>query len=188
MRDQLRIAIFTIVETVALATWLALVRGAANTGSMIAGLAVLAVGFTVEHILAYNVIHGRGLLDLRGVPIAQKAVVSVIETGIWTVWLVLAEWRVLADLNAIVAAVVLAGLLIVEHTLSDNVFKGKGLFSRLIDGRTIVFSLIEAVGAAIWLALVVANLAIVGIIILLVASFVEHLLAVALGRRETVRV
>lgn len=181
MRDQLRIAIFTLVETVALATWLAVVRGAANTGSMIAGLAVLAVGFTVEHILAYNVIHGRGLLDLRGVPIAQKAVVSVIETGIWAVWLVL------TDLNPIVAAVVLAGLLIVEHTLSDNVFKGKGLFSRLIDGRTIVFSLIEAVGAAIWLALVVANLAIVGIIVLLGASFVEHLLAVALGRRETVR-
>jgi len=182
MRDQLRIAIFTIVETVALATWLALVRGAANTGSMIAGLAVLAVGFTVEHILAYNVIHGRGLLDLRGVPIAQKAVVSVIETGIWALWLVL------ADLNAIVAAVVLAGLLIVEHTLSDNVFKGKGLFSRLIDARTIVFSLIEAVGAAIWLALVQADLMVVGIVILLAASFIEHLLAVALGRRETVRV
>ena len=182
MRDQLRIAIFTIVETVALATWLALVRGAANTGSTIAGLAVLAVGFTVEHILAYNVIHGRGLLDLRGVPIAQKAVVSVIETGIWALWLVL------TDLNPIVAAVVLAGLLIVEHTLSDNVFKGKGLFSRLIDGRTIVFSLIEAVGAAIWLALVQADLMVVGIVILLVASFIEHLLAVALGRRETVRV
>ena len=181
MRDQLRIAIFTIVETVALATWLALVNGAANTGSTVAGLAVLAVGFTIEHILAYNVVHGRGLLDLRGVPIAQKAVVSVIETGIWALWLIL------ADRNAIVAAIVLAGLLIVEHTLSDNVFKGKGLFSRLIDTRTIGFSLIEAVGAAIWLALVVANLAIVGIIVLLVASFVEHSMAVALGRRETVR-
>ncbi|MGH2524948.1 MAG: hypothetical protein ACRDH2_20765 [Anaerolineales bacterium] len=156
-------------------------RGAANIGAMIAGLAVLAVGITIEHILAYNVVHGRGLLDLRGVPIGQKAVVSVIETAIWAVWLVL------ADLNAIVAAVVLAGLLIVEHTLSDNVFKGKGLFARLIDRRTIGFSLIEAVGAAVWLALVQASLGIVGIVILLITSFIEHSMAVALGRKEAIR-
>ncbi|MBM2848039.1 MAG: hypothetical protein HW418_981 [Anaerolineales bacterium] len=162
-------------------TWLALVRGQANIGLMLAGLAVLAVGFTIEHLLAYNVIHERGLLDLRGVPIGQKAVVSVIETAIWALWLALAE------LNAIVAAIVLAGLLIVEHTLSDNVFKHKGLFARLIDGRTIGFSLIEAVGAAIWLALVEASLAVVGIVILVVASFIEHSMAVALGRKDTVR-
>ena len=160
-------------------TWLALVRGQANIGLMLAGLAVLAVGFTIEHLLAYNVIHERGLLDLRGVPIGQKAVVSVIETAIWALWLALAE------LNAIVAAVVLAGLLIVEHTLSDNVFKHKGLFARLIDGRTIGFSLIEAVGAGIWLALVDADMAILGIVILVVASFIEHMLAVALARKQT---
>ena len=184
MRDQLRIAIFTIVEGVTLVIWLALVRSDAgiyqvSISSLVAGLAVLAVGFTVEHIVAYNVIHGRGLLELQGAPIGQKAVVSLIETAIWALWLVL------ADLNAIVAAVVLTGLLILEHTLSDNVFKGKGLFSRLLDARTIGFSLIEATGAAIWLALVEANLAVGGIVILVVASFIEHLLAVALGRKET---
>ena len=185
MRDQLRIAIFTIVEGVTLVTWLALVRSDAgiyqvSISSLVAGLAVLAVGFTVEHIVAYNVIHGRGLLELQGAPVGQKAVVSLIETAIWALWLVL------ADLNAVVAAVVLTGLLILEHTLSDNVFKGRGLFSRLLDARTIGFSLIEAAGAAIWLALVEANLAVVGIVILVVASFIEHLLAVALGRKKTV--
>lgn len=184
MRDQLRIGIFTIVEGVTLAIWLALVRSDAgiyqvSTGSLVTGLAVLVVGFTIEHIIAYNVIHNRGLLDLQGVPIAQKAVVSLIETVIWAVWLVL------ADVNMIVAAVVLTGLLILEHTLSDNVFKGRGIFSKLLDARTIGFSVVEAVGAAIWLALVEANLAVVGIVILVVASFIEHLLAVALGRKET---
>ena len=114
MRDQLRIGIFTIVEGVALVAWLALVRSDAgiyqvSTNSLVAGLAVLAVGFTVEHIIAYNVIHGRGLLELQGAPIGQKAVVSLIETTIWALWLVL------ADLNAILAAVVLTGLLVVEH-------------------------------------------------------------------------
>src|SRR3972149_1621304 len=58
----------------------------------------------------------------------------------------------------------LAILLIVEHTLSDNVFKDRGLFSRLADGRTIGFSIIEAAGATIWLALVQNNLAAGGIV------------------------
>lgn len=185
MRDQLRIGAFTIVEGVTLVTWLALVRSAAgiyqvSTSSLVAGLAVLAVGFTIEHLVAYNVIHNRGVFELQGLPIGQKAVVSLIETAIWALWLVL------ANLNAIVAAVVLTSLLILEHTLSDNVFKGKGLFSRLLDGRTIGFSLIEAAGAAIWLALVEANLAVVGVLILVVASFIEHTMAVALGREKTV--
>ncbi|MCI0550440.1 MAG: hypothetical protein L0287_05760 [Anaerolineae bacterium] len=183
MRDQFRIAVFTIVEGATLVIWLALVRSAAgiyqvSTGSLVAGLAVLAIGFTIEHILAYNVIHNRGLLDLRGVPIAQKFVVSLIETVIWAVWLVL------ADLNMILAAVVLTGLLILEHTLSDNVFKGRDIFSKLLDARTIGFSLVEAVGAAIWLALVQANLSVVGVVILVVASFIEHTLAVALARQQ----
>ncbi|HXD12298.1 MAG TPA: hypothetical protein VN653_19665 [Anaerolineales bacterium] len=185
MRDQLRIAIFTIVEGVTLVVWLALVRSAAgiyrvSTGSLVGGILVLVLGFTIEHIIAYNVIHNRGLLDLQGVPIAQKAVVSLIETVIWAVWLVL------ADLNIILAAVVLTGLLIVEHTLSDNVFKGRDIFSKLLDARTIGFSLVEVAGATIWLMLVQANMVVVGAAILLVASFIEHSLAVALARQQTV--
>ena len=180
MKDGLRIALFTIVEGATLVIWLVLARGATNIGSMLAALAVLVVGFTIEHIVAYNVIHNRGLFDLQGVPIGQKSIVSLIESFIWALWLVL------TGLNVILAAIVLTGLLVVEHTLSDNVFKGRGLFSKLLDGRTIGFSLIEAVGAGIWLALVQANMALLGIVILVVASFVEHTLAVALGRKQTV--
>ncbi len=47
----------------------------------------------------------------------RKRWVSVIETGIWALWLAL------TGVNGIVAGVVLAGLLIVEHTLSDNIGK-----------------------------------------------------------------
>jgi predicted small integral membrane protein len=185
MKEQLRIGIFTIVEGLTLVTWLALVRSEAgiyqvSTGSLVAGLALLVVGITIEHIIAYNVIHNRGLLDLQGVPIGQKFVVSLIETAIWALWLVLVR------INAIVAAVVLTGLLILEHTLSDNVFKGKDIFSKLLDARTIGFSLVEAVGAAIWLALVLANLTIVGVLILVVASFIEHTMAVTLARQQPI--
>jgi hypothetical protein len=40
--------------------------------------------------------------------------------------------------------------------------------------------------AAIWLALFESNLAVVGVLILVAASFIEHTMAVALGRKETV--
>jgi len=177
------IVVFTVVEVASLGLWLAFVQ----SGLAVVGIVVLAIGLIVEHLLSYNVINGRGLLQLTGLPVVKKALVSLIETGIWALWLTLAGLSLLpqASLNAILAAVVLAVLLIVEHTLSDNVFKDKGLFSRLVDRRTIGFSIIEAVGATIWLALVQANLAVVGIGVLTVGALIEHTMAVALGRRRT---
>jgi len=87
----------------------------------------------------------------------------------------------------ILAFAILAGLLIIEHTISDNVFRGKPLFGTLADKRTISFSIIEGGGAGIWLVLVQTGdsaLAIVGVVILAVASFSEHLLSVRLARRQ----
>ena len=177
------IVVITAVEVASLAIWLTFVQ----RGLPIVGIVVLAVGLIVEHLLSYNVINRRGLLQLAGLPVAKKALVSLIETGIWALWLTLAGLTLLPqpNLNVILAAVVLAVLLVVEHSLSDNVFKDKGLFSRLADGRTISFSIIEAVGATIWLALVQDNLAVVGIAVLTVGALIEHTMAVALGRRRT---
>ena len=183
MRDALRIAVFTVVEVAALAIWLALVRddaGAfqADTSPIIIGVAILAGGITIEHLLSYNVINRRPLLKIGGLPVGRKLVVSIIETGIWALWLIL------ADLNALAAALVLAVLLIFEHTFSDNVFKDRGVFSRLVDVRTVGFSIIEAAGAAVWLGLVDGGQQIVGIAVLLVASFIEHTMAVNLSRKR----
>jgi len=72
----------------------------------------------------------------------------------------------------------------IEHTLSDNVFTGKRLFERIVDRRTIGFSIIEGAGAAIWLALIDIDLALVGIAVLAAASFIEHNLAVNLALRK----
>ena len=183
MGDALRVAVFTVVEVVALVIWLALVRGEAGTFQMdsisiVTGLGILAVGITIEHLLSYNVINKRPLFKLGGLPVGKKLVVSVIETGIWAIWLIL------ADTNALVAALGLAVLLIFEHSFSDNVFKGRGIFSRLLNVRTVGFSLIEAAGAAVWLALVGAGQQIAGIAALLITSLIEHTMAVNLGRSE----
>jgi len=184
INQRIQIAVFTAIEVITLVAWLAIALAAADVYTSILAAVVLIVGFTIEHIISYNVINNRSLLDLRKVPIAQKAVVSVIETTIWILWLILAGVDAFDAFDALIAAVVLAGLLIVEHTLSDNVFKHKRLFERFADKRTIVFSIIESSGAAIWLALVQADLGVFGIIVLAAASFVEHTMAVALGRKH----
>lgn len=184
INQRIQIAVFTAIEVITLVAWLAIALAATDVYSSILAGVVLIVGFIIEHIIAYNVINNRNLLDLRKVPIAQKAVVSVIETTIWILWLILAGVDTFDVFDALIAAVVLAGLLIVEHTLSDNVFKHKRLFERLTDKRTVVFSIIESGGAAIWLALVQADLGVFGIIVLAAASFVEHTMAVALGRKH----
>lgn len=184
INQRIQIAIFTAVEVVTLVAWLAVALAAVDVFSSIIAAVILIVGFTIEHIISYNVINSKSLFDFRKVPIAQKAVVSVIETAIWILWLILASLEVFAGFDAFVAAAVLAGLLVVEHTLSDNVFKHKRLFERFADKRTIVFSIIESSGAAIWLALVQADLGVFGIIVLAAASFVEHTMAVALGRKH----
>ena len=187
MGDALKVAVFTVVEVAALVIWLALVRGEAGTFQMdsvsiATGLGILAVGITIEHLLSYNVIHKRPLFKLGGLPVGKKLVVSVIETGIWAIWLIL------ADTNALAAALVLAVLLIFEHTFSDNVFKGRGIFSGLLNVRTVGFSIIEAAGAAVWLAFVGAGQPIGGIAALLITSFIEHTMAVNLGREQTVSI
>ena len=184
LKKQLRIAVFTAVEVVTLVVWLALALTATDVLISILAIAVLIVGFTIEHLITFNVIHNRPLFDFRGLPVAQKAVVSLIETGIWVVWLVIARLDVFDGFEPVIAAVVLTGLLIIEHTLSDNVFTGKRLFERIADRRTIGFSIIEGAGAAIWLALIDIDLALVGIAVLAVASFIEHNLAVNLALRE----
>ena len=184
INQRIQIAVFTAIEVITLVAWLAIALAATDVYSSILAGVVLIVGFIIEHIIAYNVINNRNLLDLRKVPIPQKAVVSVIETTIWILWLILAGVDTFDVFDALIAAVVLAGLLIVEHTLSDNVFKHKRLFERLTDKRTVVFSIIESGGAAIWLALVQADLGVFGIIVLAAASFVEHTMAVALGRKH----
>ena len=184
VNKQVGIVVFTAVEVVTLVVWLILALEASDALFSIIAVLVLIGGLTLEHLITYNVIHKRSLFDFRGLPVGQKAVVSLIETGIWVVWLVIARQDIAGGFEHVIAAVVLFGLLIIEHTLSDNVFTGRKLFERLADKRTIGFSIVEAAGAAIWLVLIDVDLAILGVIVLAVASFLEHNLAVNLALRE----
>ncbi len=78
MSENKPVAIFTLIEDIALAVWLALVRA----GRQILGLGILFVGLVIEHILSYNVTKRRPLGQIAGAPILGILGFSVIETGI----------------------------------------------------------------------------------------------------------
>lgn len=81
-----------------------------------------------------------------------------------------------------------------QHTIEDNLSQGRDLPAGIIDLNTVGFSLIEAGGATLWLAVafrpgLVAgtftgiDAALVGLAILAVALFVEHNIGVRFSRR-----
>jgi hypothetical protein len=169
------LVLFTAVEVVGLVGWLALVRA----GRRVLGVLVLPVTFFVEHLIAYNVKRGVGLLRLD-VPAGRIAVNAVIETVVWVDWLALwmlgGGWR-------FVATAVLFVTLVIEHSITDNIFRGRPLFENLLNRHTFWFSAVETIGATGWIVLVDAGLGLVGVGVLAVASLIEHRMALLVAMR-----
>jgi hypothetical protein len=173
--SQLGLVLFTAVEVVGLVGWLALVRA----GRRVLGVLVLPVTFFVEHLIAYNVKRGVGLLRLD-VPAGRIAVNAVIETVVWVAWLAL--WM-LGGVWRVVATAVLFVALVVEHSMTDNIFRGRPLFENLLNRHTFGFSAVETIGATGWIVLVDAGLGLVGVGVLAVASLIEHRMALLVAMR-----
>lgn len=176
------IAIFTAVEDIALVAWLALVRA----GQGLLGVLVLPVGLFVEHVIAYNIKRRAPLLSLDTAFKGRILVNALVETAIWVVWLAL--WPIYTGSVfgvglPIVASLFLYPALVVEHSITDNIFHGRPIFSKLRNPKVLGFSFIEWAGATAWLGLVGAGLPFLGVIALVVAQYLEHKQALALANR-----
>lgn len=123
---------FTAVETIALVAWLGLVDGAPVASQAAAlGLGVLIFGLLLEHYLTDLAVNGRS-----GTFPAWRALgFSVSEALLWAIWLLIAE-RLGGVAGVAVAGVVLAVLLVPQHTIEDNVLRGRGLFERAAEIRS----------------------------------------------------
>lgn len=187
---------FTGVETAALAAWLGLVRDAPPaSATAAAGLALLFVGLFVEHYLTSRAVDG----PAASFPALRVGVLSASEAALWALWLTVAE-RVGGAAGFVAAAVVLAVLLVPQHTLEDGVLRGEGLLSGVADVGTLGFSVIEAAGSTAWLVFVLrgeatlpllrelglagVDPAAVGVAVLAGTLLVEHVVGVAYARRE----
>ncbi|MBX0323540.1 hypothetical protein EGH21_10915 [Halomicroarcula sp. F13] len=186
---------FTVVETLTLGLWLALVEGAPVISRPAAiGLAVLTLGLVVEHVLTDATVNGLSL----SFPVTRIAGVSVSEALLWGLWLGIADQLGGVD-GILVAGVVLTVLLVPQHSVEDNVLRGEAPLSETLNLDTVGFSLVEGVGATVWLLLVfegqqftdlLATLgfggvdpAAVGLAALGVFLLVEHDIGVTLARQ-----
>lgn len=162
LQSSKNVVVPTVVETTGMQGWL----GLAAAGLAPLGLGILAVTLTIEHALIRKFF---GKLGFGGV--ARAFVVSVIETGLWGIGLVL--WHI----NPILSSGFLVGTINVEHTIQDSYFKGLPLFSRLFNPRRLGVTAIEVVGFAA--AMIVIGFlgpigAIVGAPLFFIANLVEH--------------
>lgn len=197
------ITAFTAVEALALGLWLGIVEGdVAPEVPAAVGLGVLFVGLVGETVLTHATVNGASL-PAAGPTLALSAT----ETALWAGWLAAAD--AVGGLTGVVAAsAALVVLLVPQHTVEDNALRGDGLLSDAFDTGTLGFSFVEATAGAVWLALVrrgetvldgvgvalpgaaVGGLpvaaepgALVGVAVLAVLLFVEHVVAVDFARR-----
>jgi hypothetical protein len=188
------VAVFTGVETGALVAWLALVEGAEPLSRVAAvGLAALLGGLLLEHVLTDVAVNGPSL----SLPGPRVLLVTASETALWALWLLVADHVGGVD-GILLAGGALAVLLVPQHTVEDGILRGRGVLSRLLDGRTLGFSVVEAAGATAWLLLVREGTllgpllagagvrvepATLGVGALALALLLEHQIGVAFARR-----
>ena len=144
----------TLTELLTLIVWLFLLS--AGHGAIAA--AILVTGLTIEHIIASRNIPP--FLELLGV--------SASESAIWIIW------KVIANSSPITAFIFLFVTMFIQHNVELNSFARKPLFSRLLDRRVTLFTALEAVGGAVWLALTNVGHAAIGGAILGVGLQLEH--------------
>lgn len=206
------IALFTVVEAAGLGAWLALALGMVDVGSLggfgisvpaeTIGLAVLFVALFLEHLLTDATLNGLRV----DTPIVAPLVFSATETALWALWLAVAE--AVGGLPGVAAAfVVLLVLLVPQHAIEDSALRRRGLVPDRFDVVALGVSAVEAIGATVWLALLVdgsllerveaipgvdpalaglvvgADPAVVGLAVLTVLLFVEHNVAVRFAGR-----
>ncbi len=165
----LGITLQTISEFIGLVIWLA-----AESGLIldpITGRIILMAGFLAEHFVAYF------FLISKDLPKMLLMAVSVSETILWIVWLIIFN-----VVGIIPTTIFLLISMLVQHTIESHVFGGRAPFTPPfpIDSDVLPHTIVEVVGATAWIYLVqsgtISVVGVIGAVILLVLLAVEHII------------
>lgn len=148
---------------------------------------ILWAGFLVERISVVTwirAIYRRKEQVVVSTPILAAVfgllAITLSEILIWVLWLALADGRIALGLGAgtafAVAAVVLMGLMQVEHSVEMGLLKRKSPRLYLLNPGTIFFTFMEVAGAVAWLYFVRADRPLLGGLCLLIGLSIEHVL------------
>lgn len=165
MNKILGFVLFTIVEIVALIGWLVLALP--EGGQVALGVAVLLVGMIIEHFIAFKA-------TMEGdLPTLGLIGISISETVLWVVWLLIVQSTGSAHVWAVIFLFV---TMFLQHGVEKNIFIGKPAFQDLLKTEVIVFTAVEVGAAGLWLYFILEGQEILGAAILVVGIFVEHIL------------
>ena len=166
------LAVSTVGEVAGLILWLSLT----GAGQPVAGAFWLVAGEAVEWALLASAIVTSPLSWPRrkgrtGRGLTLTALISLSEAALWIIWLGLTS-----QIGLVPATAILFVAMHIKHTAEMSVFSGRKWLMNLLDGRDLVASAIEVIGAGLWLALTLQGHAIWGAAVLFIFIAVEHVL------------
>lgn len=173
-RDLVPFLVATVGEFAALVLWLKF----RDAGSFQNANLALWIGFAVERIAVaiwVRYVYGREL-DITAAPVwvtgSFLLIITVAEVGIWDVWLRVAR----GSSGMLAGAIVLFVLIHALHSIEMGVVRARHPLIYARNGRTVFFSLMETVGGAGWLWLLMLQRPTAGALMLLSGLTVEHLI------------
>jgi len=181
--DILPFVAATAGEFIALFYWLRLLEA----GQPWLAAAVLWAGFSVERIavaLWIRFVYAPSDTGATTTPPIWRSVltlvlITVAEVAIWVVWLAIA-----IAYGHLAAGIVLMVLMLGEHSVEMSLIKRTPPFAYVTNRETILFTVMEVVGAMGWLYLTWNGQPLAGAICLLVGLSVEHVVQGAQLRPE----
>jgi hypothetical protein len=195
--DVLPFVVATAGEFTALFFWLHYL----DQGRFWLANAILWAGFLVERvsvILWIRVAYRSREQQPANVPgllptVVGLLVITLSEILIWIFWLSIADGQIAwldvgPTVNFVLAAVVLMGLMLVEHSVEMGALRRRRPWAYMSNRSTIFFTFMEVVGAVAWLYFVRTDRPILGGICLLLGLSIEHVLQGSDLRPEEVTV
>ena len=183
--DVLPFIIATAGEFAALFFWLRFL----DSGQFVLANVLLWAGFAVERLSVYLWIRyvyrnreGRPVQQPLLFTVVALVIITLSEVLIWILWLALADGEIGAvaaaapATNMAVAGVVLMVLMTLEHSVEMGALKQTSPWAYVTSPSTLLFTLMEVVGAVGWLAFVRADRPVLGAVCLLVGLSIEHVL------------
>ena len=113
---------------------------------------LIAIPFLIlEHIMAKNVSQGLPLFNISMSHLPKQIVLGITEIAFWDVWRLIHERVEFPLVGPLLAVLVFAGLLVLQHNAEGNVNSGAGFFSNLFRSQGVLISIIESFTAFAWL-------------------------------------
>lgn len=174
--DVIPFMIATVGELIGLFFWLQLL----DSGNFLGANAILWVGFLIERIAVivwlrtvYRPAEGVASPSTSlGVIVLVLIAITVPELAIWAIWLALAD----GSAGIVVAGLVLAVLMLAEHSAELAAVKRVSVRRFFTDPATLFFTAMEVLGGIGWLYFVRNGQPVVGAVVLFVGLAIEHVI------------